>query len=245
MIDSDIEVGPDYLTRVVGELHESGVGAVTCLYTGIAKGGLWARLSAMGINFQFLPNAIVALRLGLGRPCFGATIAIKRDTLDEIGGLARFADRLWDDYAIGEAVRAAGHRVAVPSLTVGHICADRSARDLFARELRFARTIGRIDPLGHAGAVITYPFALALLAILFGGGQTAVVLALVAFACRAALARCIARRFAAVSAPYWLLPLRDLAAFAVHILSFFGGTVVWRGQRYRIDSNGTLLPVPR
>ncbi|MGH7915090.1 MAG: bacteriohopanetetrol glucosamine biosynthesis glycosyltransferase HpnI, partial [Candidatus Binataceae bacterium] len=229
MLDSDIDVGPDYLTRVVGELQKPGVGAVTCLYYGIAKGGIWAQLAAMGIDLQFLPSAMVALRFGLARPCFGATIAIARDTLREIGGLTRFADHLWDDYAIGEAVRAAGLRVAVPSPVVGHVCADASARELFARQFRYARTIGSIEPIGHVGAVVTHPLALALLAILAGGGEAAIALSATALITRAALCWCIEQRFGAGANSYWLLPLRDLAAFAVYVTSFFGGTVVWRG----------------
>jgi ceramide glucosyltransferase len=241
MIDSDVTVEPGYLARVVDELQRPEVGAVTCFYYGIAEGGLWAKLAAMAINLQFLPSAILALRFGLARPCFGATIAISRDMLHEIGGLGRFADQLWDDYAIGEAVRAAGHRVAVPALALGHVCADASARELFAHQLRYARTIASIDPAGNAGAIISRPFPLALLALLLGGGQTAVGLGLIALAVRYGLFACIARRFPASSNSYWLLPLRDLAAFAIYVMSFFGGTVIWRGQRYRVRSDDTLL----
>jgi ceramide glucosyltransferase len=241
MLDSDIDVGPDYLSQVVGELQKPGVGAVTCLYYGIAKGGLWAQLAAMGINLQFLPSAMVALRFGLARPCFGATIAIRRETLREIGGLLRFADQLWDDYAIGEAVRAAGLKVAVPSLVVGHVCADASARELFSRQFRYARTIGSIEPLGHAGAIVTHPFALALLAAFAGGSEAAIALAATALITRAALCWCIEQRFGAGANTYWLLPVRDLTAFAVYVMSFFGGTVVWRGNRYRVRSDGTLF----
>ncbi len=241
LIDSDIEVGPDYLARVIAELGKPGVGAVTCLYYGVARGGLWAMLAAMGINLQFLPGAILALRFGLARPCFGATVAIRRDSLDEIGGLGRFADQLWDDYAIGEAVRAAGHRVAVPTLALGHVCAEKSARELFGREQRVARTIGAIDRTGHAGAVITYPFPLALLALLFGGGSAALALAAVALALRYGLMGAVMRRLPGSANSWWLLPLRDVAAFAVYAMSFFGGTVVWRGRRYRVGHDGTLL----
>ena len=42
--DSDIEVDPDYLARVVGELQQPGIGAVTCLYHGISGTRTWARL---------------------------------------------------------------------------------------------------------------------------------------------------------------------------------------------------------
>jgi ceramide glucosyltransferase len=241
MIDSDIHVEPDYLAQVVGELQKPGVGAVTCLYYGIAKGGLWAQLAAMGIDLQFLPSAMVALRFGLARPCFGATIAITRETLHKIGGLSRFADQLWDDYAIGEAVRAAGLRVALPPQVVGHVCTDASARELFSRQFRYARTIGSIEPLGHAGAVVMHPLALSLLALLAGGGEAAIALTATALITRAALCWCIEQRFGAGANSYWLLPLRDLAAFAVYVMSFFGGTVVWRGQRYRVGSDGTLF----
>jgi ceramide glucosyltransferase len=245
MIDSDIQVGLDYLRRVTSDLRKPNVGAVTCLYIGVRKGGIWAQLSAMDINFQFLPSAIVALWLRRSGPCFGATIAMTRETMDKIGGLARFADHLWDDYAIGQAVRAAGLRVSVPSLVVHHVCSDRSASELFGRLLRSARTLGSIDPRGHAGAIITYPLALSLLAFAFGGGDAAIALALTSFACRAALGRCIEHRFGTGGDAFWLLPLRDLAAFGVYIFSFCGGTVSWRGRRYRVDADGTLFHAPR
>jgi ceramide glucosyltransferase len=245
MIDSDIKVGPDYLERIIGELKKPDVGAVTCLYTGVAEGGLWARFSAMAINLKFLPSAILALTLGLARPCFGATIAIRRDTLREIGGLRRFANQLWDDYAIGEAVRELGYSVAVPAHVVGHVCTEVSAGEMFARELRGARTISRIDPLGYAIGAIVHPFALALLAVLLGGGKAAVVIVALALISRAILCACVTYRFAIPARSWWLLPARDIAAFAIFMLSFFGGTVVWRGRRYHVNSDGTLLHAPR
>ena len=192
LIDSDIEVWPGYLTSVIGELQQPGVGAVTCIYHGLAAGGFWARLAAMGINSNFLPNVIVALTSGLGQPCFGATIAIRHDTLRQIGGFPAFTDHLWDDYAIGEAVRSLGLEVAVPSFALGHVCSESSARQLIASQMRYARTIKNIDPAGYLGGVILHPFPLALLAALIGGGGHAIALAAIALTCRMAL--CLARR---------------------------------------------------
>jgi ceramide glucosyltransferase len=240
MIDSDIMVGRDHLARVIAELQRPNVGAVTCLYYGVANGGLWTRLSAMTCNLQFLPSVIVGMSARLAQPCFGSTIALTRQTFERIGGLHSFVDHLWDDYAIGQAVRATGLQVAVSSVTVGHVCAESSGREFFAYQLRNARTINSIDPVGHLGAVITHPFALAVLAILLGAGPPAVVMAGIALAGRFALGACMQRRFGLHTSD-WLLPLHDLAAFAIYVLSFFGGTVMWRGQRYRIHSDGTLL----
>jgi ceramide glucosyltransferase len=240
MIDSDIEVAPDYLSRVIGELQQPGVGAVTCLYHGIEYGSVWSRLAAMSANIHFIPNVVGGLALGLARPCFGPTIAMSRDMLRRIGGFDAFADHLFDDYAIGEAVRATGYNVSVTAFAVGHVYQDASARQLLDSQLRQACTIKGINPGGHVGSVITHPFALATLAALLGGGQTALVLALAALVCRVWLWWCMQQRFAARSNDYLLIPLRDLMSFAVYVASFFVATVRWRGQRYRL-SDHTLI----
>src|SRR5947209_2397880 len=106
--DSDIVVGSQFLSNAIPELQAPGVGAVSCAYFGIAAGGIWARLSALYINTQFLPNVVTALSFDAARPCFGSAILVRRGTLDRIGGLATFADELADDFAIGRAIRATG-----------------------------------------------------------------------------------------------------------------------------------------
>jgi ceramide glucosyltransferase len=242
LVDSDIEVAPDYTCRIIAELQRPDVGAVTCLYYGVARGGAWARLAAMGINLHFLPNVIFALAFNLARPCFGATIAVSRDTLRRIGGFGAFVEQLWDDYAIGEAVRALGLKVAVPPFALGHVCTEGSSRELLTNQLRHARTIRSIDPLGYAGSIITHPLPLALASWLCGGGSGALVLAAAALACRAVLYASIEHRFGQNANDYWLLPLHDLLSFAVYVASFCGATVVWRGQRYRIAPGGTIMP---
>jgi ceramide glucosyltransferase len=239
MADSDMEVGADYLARIVAELQRPGVGAVTCLYHGVPLSGRWSSHAALGINTHFLPNVVTALTLRLALPCFGSTIAISRGVLSRIGGLMAFADQLADDYAIGRAVRNAGQEVAIPDVTLGHACFHERLRGLFARELRAARTVRSIAPLGYAGAFLTHPFPLALAGALLGG-EYALILAAAALACRAALSLCAERAFHLPRQPYWLIPSRDLLSFAVYIWSFFGMRVQWRGSRYRVAADGSL-----
>lgn len=240
LVDSDIEVGPSYLSKVVPLLGQPRVGVVTCLYYGIPESGLWARLAAMGINFYFLPNVILALNFNLASPCFGATIAISRHTLQRIGGFRAFADRLWDDYAIGEAVRALGYQVIVSNLVLGHVCWDRSFKNFVNNQLRYARTIRSIDPIGYAGGVITHPLPLALISVLMGDHGDAVQMACVALICRLVLCACVKYRFSIRSAGVWLIGFRDALSFAIYVTSFFGRTVVWRGRRFSITPHGTI-----
>ena len=238
--DSDIAAPKDYLRRVAAALDEPGVGAVTCLYYGVPVGGFWSKLAALGIDAHFLPAVLVGLRLGLATPCFGSTIALRRSQLEAVGGFAPFADVLADDYAIGAALRGKGLKVAIPRLLVGHSCAESSFAEVWRQELRWARTIRTVDPWGHAGAMVTHPFAFALLAAATGAPLQGLALAVLAVFGRIALLRVTARAHGLPPPSYGLVPLRDLLSFAIFAWSFAGQDLTWRGERLRVRRDGVL-----
>jgi ceramide glucosyltransferase len=245
LADSDMRVNPDYLSRVVAALEEPGIGAVTCLYYGVAVAGIWARLCALVINAQFLPSVLVGLALGLARPCFGSTIALRRATLAEIGGFRAFADCLADDYAIGEALRARGCKISIPPFAVAHMCTQTSLRELWRHQLRWARTVRSIDPVGYAGSIVSHAFPWGLIAVLVGAGSTsllpAIGIAMVSIACRMVLLRQVERAYALPPQAYWLVPACDLLSFAVFVFSFLGGEVSWKGRRFRMLAGGAWM----
>lgn len=243
--DSDIAVAPKYLSRIVAELQQPGVGAVTCLYHGLAGAGLWSRISALAINSHFIPEVIMGLSLGLAQPCFGATLALSRQTLKRIGGFAAFSECMADDYMIGQAVRSSGSDVIIASFTVGHVCFENNLEALIGRQLRFARTIKSIDPIGYVGSILTHPLPLALVAALLGAQQGALLIATLALGCRVGVCYCVKRACGLKRQPYWLIPLQDLMLFAVYTASFFGATVTWRGHRYRLASDGSLAQIEK
>jgi ceramide glucosyltransferase len=241
MVDSDIDVDPDYLSTVVAALQKSGVGAVTCLYRGCAATASGsAAIAALELDCHFLPNVLVALTFALARPCFGATIALSRATLERIGGFAAFRDCLWDDYAIGEAVRELGAEVSVVPVALRHVCVERTWRDFIAGQLRAARTIRGIAPAAYAGSLITHPFPIAVIALLCGGGWLAALCAALALVGRLGLGRSVECRFGGPPNSYWLLPVRELLSFAVHLGGLFGSSVTWRRRSFRVLSDGTL-----
>ncbi|HZK98749.1 MAG TPA: bacteriohopanetetrol glucosamine biosynthesis glycosyltransferase HpnI [Caulobacteraceae bacterium] len=239
--DADIRVEPGYLRAVVAELGESGVGAVSCLYVGEGVVGPWSRMSAMGINYNFLPNAVLGKALGLAHPCFGSTIALRRETLSAIGGFEVFADSLADDYEIGRAVRALGLKVAIPPIVVTHVCDESSAWALLAHELRWTRTVWRIDAPGHVGSLVTHAFPLAVIAAALLGFQPAALgLIFTTLVARMFLKLRIDTVTGARAGPWWLLPLRDVLSFGVFLVSFLGPNVTWQGRRFRVDRDGVL-----
>ena len=241
LADSDMGAPADYLLRVAAASEEPGVGGVTCLYRGVAVAGFWSKLAALAIDTHFLPNVLIGLRAGIAKPCFGATIAFYRSRLDEIGGFEAFSDTLADDYAIGVALREKGLRIAIPPLLIENSCGESSFAELWRHELRWARTILTVAPLGYAGSLVTHPLAFALLAFAAGRPVAGSALAILAILCRIVLLRVTTRSHSRALPPYWLIPIRDLLSFAIFVWSFCGRDVAWRGRNYSVRADGSML----
>lgn len=244
-VDDDILVPPHWLTAVTAPLADPSVGLVTCLYRGEpADGRFWSLLGALGVDWHFLPNAVLGEAMGRAYGCYGATMALRRETLARIGGFAALAGLLADDHALGAAVRRLGLRVVVAPVIPAHMTAEPSLAALLAHELRWARTVRMLDPHGYLGMVLTHPlpFALAAAALLpwpWGLGVPGVALA-----ARLALAgtvdRALGRRLSAGRLA--LLPLRDALSFGIWVAGLARrGTVLWQGRRYRMRPDGTMV----
>src|SRR5262249_37274256 len=209
---------------VIAALEEPGISAVTCLYYGVALTGIWARFGALFINAQFLPSVVVGLALGLARPCFGSTLAFRRASLAAIAGFKPFAACLPDDYTVGRGWPPLVGMIASPPFAVAHLCTQGSFGELWRQQLRWARTIRSIDPIGYTGSVLGHPLPWALLAALLGAGSTAllpaIAVVLVATACRMAVLRQVEGAYVLPSQPYWLVAPCHLFSIAGLVVSF-------------------------
>jgi ceramide glucosyltransferase len=240
--DSDMRVSSTYLGEVSWALRQPGVALVTCLYRGISGGGFWSQLACLYINHTFLPQAVVGAGLNVGSGCFGATLALRRRTLEAIGGFAVAANTLADDHVLGNAVRTGGGRVVISRHFIDNIVVEPGLGCLFRHELRWARTVRSVAPLGFAGSVITHPMMLALLALIVGGQPILAAGTLFAsLALRVATAIANNRALGLRHVTIWLLPIRDALTFALFLCSFFAQAVTWRDQTFRVRSDGTLV----
>jgi ceramide glucosyltransferase len=240
--DADMRMPPGWLTAVTAPLADPAVGLVTCLYRGeAADGGLWSRLAALGIDWQFLPNACLGESMGRAYGCYGATMALRAETLARIGGFQALAGLLADDHALGAAVRRLGLRVEVAPLLPAHLMAEPGPLALLRHELRWARTLRLLDPGGYAGMGITYPLVPGLLAaVLVPWGWLSLA---VAAAARLLVALTVDRVLCQSGS--WrripLLPLRDLLSFAIWGAGLARGTVTWQGRRYCMRPDGSMV----
>ncbi len=240
--DSDLHVKPDYLVRVVAALEQPGTGLVTTLSSGKpAVEGIPALLGATHISHSFLPGSLLAVALGR-QDCLGCTMALRRQTLEQVGGLGALVGHLADDNVLGQKIRRLGLAIrladTVPVVTVQ----EQSFLALWLHELRWARTIGALAPVAFSASVLQFPLFWALLAIVLSGGATwAVGCFAAAWIVRAAVVRDIDRalrgRLARPprSTPLWLLPARDVLSAVEIVVSHWNDEVIWRGHTMQAD----------
>lgn len=241
--DSDLHCGSDYLARITAALEAPNVGLVTTLYAGLpAQRCLPALLGATQITHSFMPGALLARVLGR-QDCLGATMALRRATLAQIGGFSALVDHLADDHVLGRKVAALGRDVALADTIPLTTVPETSFAALFRHELRWARTIRALVPGPFAASALQNPIAFAFMAVLLARGAlwTWPIVA-AAWLVRAAASRgtdLVLSRMpggVALATPVWLLPLRELMSLLVMGASYAGREVEWRGHRLQADS---------
>lgn len=243
--DADIVVDRDYLERLVAELYADELtGMVTCAYRSRpGSGDLGARLEALYVNADFLPmtllaNAIEPLSYG-----FGATIAIKRQALEQIGGFQAVKDLLADDYYLGNLTFGQGFRIHLSGKLVTSVSREKSLSDFLTHQMRWARTYRSVR-ISSVAMVMTYgPFWALLLTLCAGLSPLSCIWFGAVVGLRCAMAAYVMRRVAEIPVrmpDLALLPIKDLLNVGIWAASLLGNTVTWGGRRFRILPDGRL-----
>lgn len=240
--DSDIRVGRDYLATVTAPLNRPGVGLATCIYQACAEKGIHARLTAMFVNGWFTPSVLLSRLFGWQAFGFGATLVMRRSVLDDIGGFGAVANHVADDYMLGELVRRRGYRTVLADYMVETSVPNHSLGDLLRHELRQARALRVLQPLGYGFTFISFgiPLCGAMLALT---GPQAFMLAMLAVTVAAKWGAQIAinpDREQALS-DGWLVPIRDVVSLGVWLWCHAGRRICWRSHYFTIRRDGTLV----
>lgn len=222
LADSDIAVPADWLGRVCDPLSDPAVGIVTCLYHGHPVGGFWSRLGCQFIDDWFVPAVRVAQAGGSQRFGFGATIALRRETLARIGGFAVLADRLADDYWLGELTRRLGLSSVLSEVMVSTDVTESGPAALWQHELRWMRTVRSLDPAGFAFAAITFTWPMLALGLWLAHGMAVTVVGVFAALARTMLCRDLPAALRA--------PLRDTLLLLEWAVALAGYGVRWRDR---------------
>jgi ceramide glucosyltransferase len=250
--DSDVRVSRDFLRNVVPPLLDPALGLVTCLYQGVPAGDFWSVLEALGMSVEMPSGVVVADMLEGIRFALGPAVALRRDVLDKIGGIAATADYYSDDYVLGNKVWRAGYKVIFSHYVIEHVLTPRPFSRTLGDQLRWMKSTRYSRPRGHIGAGLAYAMPFGILGLVAAAAMGHTALGILLF-CAAVVNRVIQsiavgrgligdRRALYFS---WLYPIRDLVGWFLWVCSFTGGNFFWRGEMYRFTKGGTIVPRDR
>ena len=246
--DGDIRVPPDYLRRVVAPLRDERIGLVTCLYRAVAaQSDLPTLLWCSTINATLTPQILGARKVEKPTYAFGATLALRRSTLQAIHGFEEIANMLADDYQLGNRIASQGLQLWLGECVVDTVLAVGSWRRLFQHLLRRARTNRSHRPVGYFFTILTQGLLWAIVNAVVGGlGVFVLSASALAIGIRLATVAVVGRylRVPFRMADVVLVLLTDLLQIAVWVEGFLGNSVWWSGRRFRILKSGEMEALP-
>jgi len=246
--DSDVRVTPDYLRAVALPFADPGVGAMCCLYRGVAaEGGLWARLEAVGMSVEMTAGVLAARAMEGMRFVLGPTMAFRREVVRRMGGFAVTADYCADDFVLGNETFKLGETVVLSHHAIDHMVINSSLAASLKHQARWMRSTRFSRPKGHFGTALTFsmPFALLAWGAAAALGHPWWGLALFALGLASRLALAVAVGSLVVEDRSWfgllvLYPLRDLMGFGFWAASYMSSHILWRGQVYELLPGGKM-----
>ena len=244
--DSDMLLEPDYLTRIVEPLADPEVGCVCALFKATHADRWYEKMELLTMNADFMPSVVFAHVTGSSKFCLGPSIALRRSTLKDIGGLESLADYLVEDYEIGRRIWASGKKMAVLPGFLKQVVDLKSVGHWWDHQVYWDQNTRAARPAGFFATVLTrsVPFALLFAMLRLGDSVGLTVLACVV----------IVRMSTVAGILKWglqdqeglsslaLLPFRDLFGLVSWVLAFTKRTVIWRGAEFVLSREGRLVP---
>lgn len=238
--DSDVTAPATFLQHLVGPLLVPRVGLTFALplYVGPRSTPallhtLLANTSAMS---EFAPMALAGLGVAAG-----ATIAIRREVLEQVGGLGAVDDSIAEDVRLAQLVRKANLRIVMIDQFALVQAGDLTWWEVVRLLRRWALAARAMTPGIYALLPLRFAYLQAVALWLLGTrlglpglGLSAVVRVWAAWAaCGLTHEGRRLRRWA------WIMPLLDMLTIVGWAMPL-RREIEWRGIRYRVDPEGRL-----
>jgi ceramide glucosyltransferase len=243
--DSDCLLKPDYLKAVVGPLADPDVGFVCTLYKAAQAEKWYEKVELLTLNADLMASMIFAHVTGASKFCLGASTALHRSTLEQIGGLPALADYLVEDYEMGHRIWSMGKRDAIVPYFIDTIMDLKNPGQWWGHQVYWDQNSRAARPLAFSATVLlrSIPFALLFAAACLGSALGLAVLA-GALAIRLLTASAVLAwglRDREGLRSLYLLPFRDITALLSFFLAYAKRTTVWRGAHFELTRDGRLV----
>lgn len=254
--DSDVRVDSNYVHDVIAPFADAAVGAVTCLYRGVAgQGGLWSRIEAAAMSVEMSAGVLVADMLEGMKFALGPTMAIRRSCLNEIGGFLPMGDYCADDFLLGNWVAERGHMVVLSQHVIDHVVLHADFWPSMQHQARWMKSTRFSRPKGHLGTALTFSVPFGVLTVLALCGLRpshwlawASAALLWSVGTRMVLAFAVSH-YVVREKSLWqsvlLYPVRDLLGLLFWLASYSSRKVIWRNEIYLLETAGRMRRVHR
>jgi len=240
--DADVRVPADFLRNAVAPLRDPNVGLVNCFYRLANPVTLAMRWEALAVNADFWSQVLQGKTLAPLDFALGAVMITRRAQLTAIGGFEALANHLADDFQLGNRIFRAGASIALCPVVVDCLTSPQTWGQVWAHQLRWARTIRVSKPLPYAASIISNATLWPLLWLAITPGKWSLITLGASLVLRIASAYDLEKRLCPEQRSFpWLAPIKDLLQTALWASAFLGHHVTWRGQRFRLRRDGTLL----
>lgn len=243
MADSNLVMPPDYLQRLLASWRPD-TGLVCSTPAGSRPEGFWAEVECAFLNTLQARWQYAGEALGFGF-AQGKSMLWQRSILETRGGIRALAQETAEDAAATKIVRRAGLHVHLVDSPFEQPLGSRTAPEVWARQLRWAR-LRRVTfalffaPELFSGPLV--PLALGIYAALASGFSVSLTAAAVIVPWYAAELE-LARRTGWFRS--WRLPLafvvRDLLIVPMWVSAWFAEDIVWRGNAMTIRTRPAPL----
>ena len=243
--DSDVLLKPDYLKTIVAPLSDPGVGCVCTLYKAAGAQTWYEKMELLTLNADFMTNVLFAYVSGASKFCLGASAAVHRSTLEQIGGLEALSDYLVEDYEMGRRIWMLGKKIEIVPCFVDTIVDLKSASQWWNHQVYWDQNTRAARPVAFFATALIRSVPFALLYALARIGDP--------LGLRVLIGACALRLVSAAVILHWglrdregvrslgLLLFRDIASLVTWLLAFTKRTTIWRGASFILTRDGRLV----
>ncbi len=246
--DADVRVMPDYLRRMVQYLRDPEVGLASCVYLGTPHpgAGFSSQLDAVGKSVEMTSGVFVADMIEGTKFALGATMAVRRQSFQQVGGFGELGQFYADDFVLGNRLAEQGTTVLLATHVIRLMVQDSPFALSFRNQLRWMQSTRRSRPWGHFGSGLTFavPYGLMGLAwgLLAGRPGLGALWLLATVANRWVQASTVLR---VLGEREWvrgaaIYPLRDALGSVLWACSYLGENFYYRGKVYRLKQGGVV-----
>jgi ceramide glucosyltransferase len=248
MTDADIPVKPDYLRNMVAPFRDEKIGVITCVYRGKAvAGGIGERLEGLGMSVEMTSGVLVAEMMEGIRFTLGPSTAVRRKTLEGIGGFEAIQSYAADDYMLGYLAANNGDGVILSDYVIDHCILKCGFLKTLEHQLSWMRSTRFSRPSGHFGTGLTFAVPFGILAFAMGAalgypwlGAAVLAVTVVSRMLQSILVGGFVVRDPQAIRLCFLYPVRDLMGFFLWVSSYFSSNIRWHGRIFRLLPGGIM-----